>query len=67
MPAVVNTELGSGLVESRGVKVSQPEDVADEIVRALEYPKFDVFVPRGRLAKSCSCSRVAPARRSPGR
>ena len=29
MPAVVNTELGSGLVESRGVKVSQPEDVAD--------------------------------------
>ena len=47
MPAVVNTELGSGLVESRGVKVSQPEDVATEIVRALEYPKFDVFVPRG--------------------
>ncbi len=47
MPAVVNTELGSGLVESRGVKVSQPEDVATEIVRALEYPKFDVYVPRG--------------------
>jgi NADP-dependent 3-hydroxy acid dehydrogenase YdfG len=47
MPAVVDTELGSGLVESRGVKVSQPEDVAAEIVRALEYPKFDVFVPRG--------------------
>lgn len=47
MPAVVNTELGSGLVESRGVKVSEPEDVAAEIVRALKFPKFDVFVPRG--------------------
>jgi NADP-dependent 3-hydroxy acid dehydrogenase YdfG len=47
MPAVVDTELGSGLTESRGVKVSRPEDVANEIVRALEYPKFDVFVPRG--------------------
>ncbi|MEO8091160.1 MAG: SDR family oxidoreductase [bacterium] len=47
MPAVVNTELGSGLVESRAVKVSQPSDVAAEIVRALRFPKFDVFVPRG--------------------
>jgi NADP-dependent 3-hydroxy acid dehydrogenase YdfG len=47
MPAVVNTELGSGLVESRAVKVSEPEDVAAEIVRALKFPKFDVFVPRG--------------------
>jgi NADP-dependent 3-hydroxy acid dehydrogenase YdfG len=46
MPAVVNTELGSGLVESRGVKVSEPEDVAAEIVSALKFPKFDVYVPR---------------------
>jgi len=47
MPAVVNTELGSGLVESRGVRISEPEDVATEIVRALKFPKFDVYVPRG--------------------
>ena len=47
MPAVVNTELGSGLVESRGVRISEPEDVATEIVRALRFPKFDVYVPRG--------------------
>jgi NADP-dependent 3-hydroxy acid dehydrogenase YdfG len=46
MPAVVNTELGSGLVEARGVKVSEPSDVADAIVDALEAPKFDVWVPR---------------------
>lgn len=46
MPAVVNTELGSGLVEARAVRVSEPSDVADAIVNALEFPKFDVWVPR---------------------
>ena len=46
MPAVVNTELGSGLVEARGVKVSEPSEVADAIVDALEAPKFDVWVPK---------------------
>ena len=46
MPAVVNTELGSGLTETRAIKVLQPEDVADAIVGALERPKFDVWVPR---------------------
>ena len=48
MPAVVNTELGSGLTETRAIKVLEPEDVADAIVGALEQPKFDVFVPRER-------------------
>ena len=46
MPAVVNTELGSGLPETRAIKVLQPEDVAEAIVAALERPKFDVCVPR---------------------
>jgi NADP-dependent 3-hydroxy acid dehydrogenase YdfG len=46
MPGVVNTELADGLQESRGVKKVQPEDVAAEIVAALEHPRFDVFVPR---------------------
>jgi NADP-dependent 3-hydroxy acid dehydrogenase YdfG len=46
MPVVVNTELASGLTETRGVKQVQPEDVADEIVAALKEPRFDVFVPR---------------------
>jgi NADP-dependent 3-hydroxy acid dehydrogenase YdfG len=45
MPAVVNTELGSGLVETRAVKKIEPEQVADAIVAALERPKFDVHVP----------------------
>jgi len=45
MPAVVNTELASGLQEARGVKNIEPEDVAEAIVKALEHPKFDVYVP----------------------
>jgi NADP-dependent 3-hydroxy acid dehydrogenase YdfG len=46
MPVVVNTELASGLQETRGVKHVQPEDVAGEIVSALQDNRFDVFVPR---------------------
>ncbi len=46
MPAVVKTELGSGLPETRAIKPIEPEDVADAIVAALEHPKFDVWVPR---------------------
>jgi NADP-dependent 3-hydroxy acid dehydrogenase YdfG len=46
MPGVVNTELASGLPSARGVKNVEPEDVAAEIVAALEHPRFDVFVPR---------------------
>jgi NAD(P)-dependent dehydrogenase (short-subunit alcohol dehydrogenase family) len=46
MPVVVNTELGSGLQRSRGVKVVEPEDVAHAIVDALQTRRVDVFVPR---------------------
>ena len=44
-PGVVNTELGSGLNETRGLKVVEPEEVADAIVEALRLNVFDVFVP----------------------
>ncbi|MFB9923370.1 SDR family oxidoreductase, partial [Amycolatopsis halotolerans] len=46
MPAVVRTELASGLGEARFIKSVGPEDVAAAIVDALERPKFDVFVPK---------------------
>jgi NAD(P)-dependent dehydrogenase (short-subunit alcohol dehydrogenase family) len=45
MPSVVRTELAAGLADSR-VKAVEPEDVASEVVSALERPRFDVFVPR---------------------
>lgn len=46
MPAVVNTELGSGLPDTPGVNKLEPEDVADAIVEAIETNRFDVWVPR---------------------
>ena len=46
MPIVVNTELGSGLPETRGFKRVEPEDVADAIVEALQTGRFDVYVPK---------------------
>jgi NADP-dependent 3-hydroxy acid dehydrogenase YdfG len=46
MPSLVKTELTSGIADARGVKRVTPEDVADAIVRAVRFPKFDVFVPR---------------------
>jgi NADP-dependent 3-hydroxy acid dehydrogenase YdfG len=46
MPVVVNTELGSGLPETRSFKPVQPEDVANAIVEALQTGRFDVYVPK---------------------
>ena len=55
MPTVVNTELTHG-VGQRWIKPVEAEDVANEIVDALEIPRFDVFVPRanGPLLKVVS-------------
>lgn len=50
MPAVVNTELGSGLHEARGVKTLEPEEVAEAIVEAIETNRFDVWVPKNTVA-----------------
>jgi NAD(P)-dependent dehydrogenase (short-subunit alcohol dehydrogenase family) len=46
LPAIVRTELASGLGEAKLVKSVRPEDVAEAIVGALRKPRFDVFVPR---------------------
>jgi NAD(P)-dependent dehydrogenase (short-subunit alcohol dehydrogenase family) len=45
MPTVVNTELTAG-VGQRLIRPVEAEDVASEIVDALEVPRFDVWVPR---------------------
>ncbi len=45
MPVTVNTALTEGVSDTLGVKKVEPEDVAAEIVDALEVPRFDVFVP----------------------
>jgi NAD(P)-dependent dehydrogenase (short-subunit alcohol dehydrogenase family) len=49
MPTIVNTELTSG-VGQKWVKPVEAEDVANEIVDAMEVPRFDVFVPKANGA-----------------
>jgi NAD(P)-dependent dehydrogenase (short-subunit alcohol dehydrogenase family) len=46
MPFVVNTELGSGLGEARGLHNLQPSEVADAIVEALRHRIVEVWVPK---------------------
>lgn len=50
MPVLVNTALTEGLSEKRGVREVEPEDVASEIVNALETGRFDVYIPRSLQA-----------------
>jgi NAD(P)-dependent dehydrogenase (short-subunit alcohol dehydrogenase family) len=45
MPTVVNTELTAG-VGQKLIRPVEASDVADQIVDALEVPRFDVWVPR---------------------
>lgn len=46
MPAIVRTELAHGVPDTRGIKVLQPEDVADAILEAIVSRRFEVWVPR---------------------
>src|SRR3979411_3174329 len=46
MPFIVNTELGGGLGEARGMSNLEPAEVADAIVEALQFGIVDVWVPK---------------------
>jgi NAD(P)-dependent dehydrogenase (short-subunit alcohol dehydrogenase family) len=46
MPFVVNTELGGGLGQARGLRNLQPSEVADAIVEALQQGIVEVWVPK---------------------
>jgi len=61
MPVPVNTELAAGLKRVRGGGFVEPEDVAAEIVSALERPRFDVPVPRS-MGRLMSVSNALPRR-----
>jgi len=61
MPVLVNTALTEGLSSQLGVKEVEPEDVAGEIVEALETGKVDVYVPRS-LAASITLGHLLPRR-----
>jgi NAD(P)-dependent dehydrogenase (short-subunit alcohol dehydrogenase family) len=61
MPGIVRTELAAGLVETRGFKISTPEEVAELVVEALEFPRFDVFVPKS-IGPTWAALQVVPRR-----
>jgi NAD(P)-dependent dehydrogenase (short-subunit alcohol dehydrogenase family) len=61
MPITVNTQLIEGLEDQRGVKRVEPEDVAREIVAALETAKVDVYVPK-QLRASVVLGTLLPRR-----
>jgi len=46
LPAIVNTELGSGLRTTRVSAPVEPEDVAAAIIRTVRKPRFETWVPR---------------------
>lgn len=50
MPFVVNTELGAGLGQARGMHSLQPSDVAEAIRDALQRRTVDVWVPKSARA-----------------
>lgn len=45
LPVVVNTELASGLGTVRGQRTIEPDEVAEAILRTLQRPRFEVWVP----------------------
>jgi NAD(P)-dependent dehydrogenase (short-subunit alcohol dehydrogenase family) len=68
MPITVNTQLIEGVKDQRGLKRVEPEDVAAEIVDALETGKVDVYVPK-QLRVSVTMGGILPrkAREAVGR
>jgi NADP-dependent 3-hydroxy acid dehydrogenase YdfG len=65
MPYVVNTELGSGLGEARGLNNLEPADVADAIVEALQFGLVEVWVPKS-AKRTNILGTVLPRRLSEG-
>src|SRR5215203_577127 len=61
MPGIVKTELSTGLVETRAFKSSTPEEVADAVVDALKFARFDVFVPKS-IGMTWTVLQVLPRR-----
>jgi len=65
LPFVVNTELGSGLGEARGMHVLQPSEVADAIVDALQHGTVEVWVPKS-AKRTSTLGVLLPRRLSEG-
>jgi len=68
MPHFVSTELIAGIKATRAVPHSTPEQVADAVIDALRYNRFDVWIPK-RLGPLWALSMPLPrsAREAIGR
>jgi NADP-dependent 3-hydroxy acid dehydrogenase YdfG len=65
MPFVVNTELGGGLGQARGMSNLEPSEVADAIVEALQLGTVEVWVPKS-AKRTNTLGAVLPRRLSEG-
>jgi NADP-dependent 3-hydroxy acid dehydrogenase YdfG len=65
MPFVVNTELGGGLGQARGLHNLEPSEVADAIVEALQLGTVEVWVPKS-AKRTNVLGTVLPRRLSEG-
>jgi NADP-dependent 3-hydroxy acid dehydrogenase YdfG len=65
MPFVVNTELGGGLGQARGLHNLEPAEVADAIVEALQLGTVEVWVPKS-AKRTNVLGTVLPRRLSEG-
>lgn len=46
MPSLAATSLSAGMAAPRGLPMIDPEDIATAIVRAIERPRLEVYIPR---------------------
>jgi NAD(P)-dependent dehydrogenase (short-subunit alcohol dehydrogenase family) len=61
MPNFVNTDLSAGMGEVPAFKNSSVEDVADAVIAALEFPRFDVYVPKS-IGPAWAVTQLLPRR-----
>jgi NAD(P)-dependent dehydrogenase (short-subunit alcohol dehydrogenase family) len=61
LPYFVRTELIAGIDETPTVPHSAPEEVADAVIDALQYNRFEVWIPR-RLRPTWALSNLLPRR-----
>ena len=61
MPYFVKTELAAGIKQSRSIPHSTPEQVAEAIVDALHFNRFDVWLPK-RIGPTWALSNLLPRR-----
>ena len=46
MPGLVDTELAAGVPDARSVRRVTADEVAEAMIQALRYPRFQVYVPK---------------------